>query len=160
MTKTQNQKNCEINLISALLRLIQRNVPALVIWNHKGSVKHVGSQGLSEWFTSLDNLTQSNLRTKMVEDVINISEHGEELVVDCENVPDQVKASGVYKNIIESPGHHPSGIDLLPYPLHLMNKKEMIKYLSKMIRAEADVCEKKIMYGSGDFVPSFWLEGD
>ena len=47
----------------------------------------------------------------MVEDVINISEHGEELVVDCENVPDQVKASGVYKNIIESPGHHPSGIE-------------------------------------------------
>ena len=160
MTKTQNKKGCEISLISALLRLIKRNVPALLIWSHKGTVKQVGSQCLSEWFNGLDDATLNNLRTKMVEDVINISEKQEDLLVDCDDVPDKVKASSVYKNIIQSPGRDPSGVDLLPYPLHLMSKKDMMTYLSKMIRDEAGVSRKKTVYGSSDFVPSFWLEGD
>ena len=77
MTKKQNRKNCEINAISALIKLIQKNVPALLIWDHKGHVKRMGSKSLSQWFDGLENQVRKNLQTRMVEDVVNISDKSE-----------------------------------------------------------------------------------
>ena len=161
MTKTQNIKTCEINVISALLRLLKKNVPALVIWNYKGSVKHIGSEHLTDWFKNLDETTAKALKTKMVEDVINIGKNREHLVMDSEDVPDQLKATSLYKNLTEeSHVQHPSGIPLLPYPLLLMSRKDLITYITRMMRREAEACQKKLVFGSNNFIPSCWMESD
>ena len=159
MTKKQNKKNCEINAISVLLKLIQKNVPALLIWDHKGHVKHMGSKSLSDWLDGLDNQFLKNLQSRMVEDVINISDKTEQLVINPDDVPDHVRASSLYITLMNPPIHS-SGIPLLPYPLKYMSKKEMIKYLSEMMRSEAAESQKKVVYGSQNFVPGFWLEAD
>ena len=159
MTKKQNKKNCEINAISALLKLIQKNVPALLIWDHKGHVKHMGSKSLSDWFDGLDNQLLKNLQSRMVEDVINISDKTEQLMINPEDVPDHVRASSLYITLM-TPQIHTSGIPLLPFPLEYMSKKEMIKYLSEIMRSEAAESQKKVVYGSQNFVPGFWLEAD
>ena len=159
MTKKQNKKNCEINAISALLKLVQKNVPALLIWDHKGHVKHMGSMSLSQWFDELDEQEHKNLQSRMVEDVINISEKGEQLVINPDDVPDHIRASSLYLELM-NPAIHSSGVPLLPFPLQYMSKKEMISYLSEIIRAEAAESQTKVVYGSQNFVPKFWLEAD
>ena len=157
MTKTQNRRQCEQNMICSLLKLLKKNIPGLLLWEHKGQLRHLGSTAMSKWFEELDEDIKKNIQEMMVEDTINISENKETLLNYPDTIPDTIRASSLYSNIT-SPPVHSSGVPLLPFPLEYLSKKELVKYLSTLIRSEAKIKEKKVVFGSSDFVPSFWME--
>ena len=133
MTKTQNRRQCEQNMICSLLKLLKKNIPGLLLWEHKGQLRHLGSTAMSKWFEELDEDIKKNIQEMMVEDTINISENKETLLNYPDTIPDTIRASSLYSNIT-SPPVHSSGVPLLPFPLEYLSKKELVKYLSTLIR--------------------------
>eukprot|EP00092_Neocalanus_flemingeri_P008314 GFUD01008964.1.p1 GENE.GFUD01008964.1~~GFUD01008964.1.p1 ORF type:complete len:627 (+),score=139.19 GFUD01008964.1:53-1933(+) len=157
MTKKQNKENGQVNLVSAMLALLQKNVPVLSFWEHKGELKHLGPSFMADWFNNLDDVLKENLKASMAMDMINISNDSESLSINPNNVPEKVRASAIYKTLVND-NTHPSGTPYLPYPLSLMSKKEKAKYLCSIITSEAKDQKKKMIYGAENFRPSFWLE--
>ena len=157
MTKKQNEEVSGVNLVSAILRLLDKNVPVLAFWVHKGELKKLGTQLMSDWFDELDDVEKHNLKSSMVQDMINLSNNRDPLLNE-DDVPVKVRASSIYKSLTDPV--HPSGTPLLPFPLTLMSKKEMAKYISDMIRSDAKDHQKTVVYGSENYRPSFWLEED
>ena len=158
MTKTQNALKGGENLVAAVLRCLDKNIPVLMVWEFKGQLIHLGSSAMSGWFDSLDDALKEDLRMKMVGDVKNLMNGMEELLVNEEHISDKVKASCIYKSLT-NPGH-PSGIPLLPFPLEYMNKKEKAKYVCELIQSEATRKKIRLKYGEESCRPSFWLEED
>ena len=158
MTKTQNAVKSAEHLVSAVMRLMDKNIPVLVFWEHKGHLKNLGSTAMSKWFADLEDNVKKDLRTQMVTDLQSLINGTEELLDQNENLPDKVKASCVYKSVTNPA--HPSGVPLLPFPLAVMNKKEKGKYLCDLIRSEARDKKLKFQYGDQGSRPSFWLEED
>ena len=158
MTKKQNKTICGENLVTAILKMLHKNVPVLTFWEHKGELIHLGSSSMSKWFDDFEDVIKQDLRSRMVSDIVNLSNNTEELLVDHENVPDKVRASCLYKSLTNHV--HPSGTQPLPFPLSLMSKKEKSKYLCDLIRAEAKERKTKLVYGSEICRPSFWLEDE
>ena len=156
MTKTQNAVKSAEHLVAAVMRLMDKNIPVLVFWEHKGQLKNLGTSAMSKWFADLDDIVKTNLTNQMVLDLQSLIEGNEELLDNNENVPDKVKASCVYKSVTNPV--HPSGVPLLPFPLSLMNKKEKCKFLCDVIRSEAKEKKVKFQYGEESCKPSFWLE--
>ena len=156
MTKKQNKDNCVVNFVSSLLSLLQKNVPVLALWEQKGELKHLGTTEMSDWFEKLDVDTKQRLKSSMVEDMINLTNNNEDLKLNPGNIPDHVRASSLYKSLI----NHPSEMPTLPFPLSVMSKKEKSKYLCDLIASEAKDKKIKVVYGSEICKPSFWLEDD
>ena len=158
MTKTQNAVKSAEHLVSAVMRLMDKNIPVLVFWEHKGHLKKLGSTAMSKWFADLEDNVKKDLRNQKVSDLQSLINGTEELLDQNENLPDKVKASCVYKSVTNPA--HPSGVPLLPFPLAVMNKKEKGKYLCDLIRSEARDNKLKFQYGDQGSRPSFWLEED
>ena len=150
MTKRQNIVRCEKKAISSVENLRQKNIPALLIWSHKGRIVSHGSKELSAWLNGICNLDKKNLNDKMCSEILNW---------DAVEKADKSSVNKIYSSIVDSSGlSHPSGIKLLPFPLELMSKKQKLVYVSTAIREEAKINNIKVVYGSTDYVPSFWLE--
>ena len=62
-------------MICSLLKLLKKNIPGLLLWEHKGQLRYIGSTAMSKWFEELDDEKKKNCQEKMVEDSINISEN-------------------------------------------------------------------------------------
>ena len=70
MTKSQNRIKSEKNAIAASHKLSQNNIPNLLIWSHKGEIKHVGSSALSSWFEELSEQNICALKKKLTDDIV------------------------------------------------------------------------------------------
>ena len=158
----EKRENAELNFISAGIGLIQQNVPAVAIWKHNGTVHHVGSCKMSEWFKNLDSETKENLNTALKGDELNIIENNEPLLNNNPELGDREKAEKIVMSLPMGDNFHPSGLQLLPYPLDLINKREKLKYLSDRMIQEAKTRTSKltvkIAYGEDESRPSFWIE--
>ena len=115
MTRTQNKENCEKNLIFAVLKLLKRNVSTLVMWEHKGKLKHFGSSSMCEWYRELDDDTTQNLTSKMVEDMLMDNQLGQDLLLlNLDEVPEDEKVSAIYQSLTIHP-MHPQGSQVGPF---------------------------------------------
>ena len=61
MGKKDIKANCEVNLITWILRLLGKNTPVLALWQHKGELKKIGSKNMSSWFDNLDDGARQTL---------------------------------------------------------------------------------------------------
>ena len=157
MTKKQNKKSCCLNLVTAVIKLMKKNVPSLTFFEFKGELKLVGSCSMSRWFKDLSEDLKEDLRLRMVSDIVNISDKGEELLINTENVPETVSATNLFKSLTEAV-HPASGVRPLPFPLSLMSKKEKGRYVNHLIKADSKEKKAKIEYGAENCRPEFWLE--
>ena len=158
MGKKKNKSNSEVNLIASVLRLQQKNVPALMIWQHQGELKKFGTGQMSKWYDDLDLVTKQSLSSCMVTDMKNLStgSEEEELLMNDENISYKVRASAIYSSLVKKPSGE--GLPRLPFPLSLMSKKQKVQYICNRIAAEAKVMDVKVVYGCDGWKPSFWLE--
>ena len=106
----EKRENAELNFISAGIGLIQQNVPAVAIWQHNGTVHHVGSCKMSEWFKNLDSETKENLNTALKGDKLNIIENNEPLLNNNPELGDREKAEKIVMSLPMSDNFHPSGL--------------------------------------------------
>ena len=157
MTKRQNKKSCCVNLVTAVMRLLKKNVPSLTFFEHKGELKFVGSHSMSKWFTDLNEDLKEDLRLRMVSDIVNLNDKGEGLLINTENVPEKVSATNLFKSLTETV-HTASGAKHLPYPLSLMSSKEKRRYVHHLMQAEAREKKVKIDFGAENCRPELWLE--
>ena len=158
MGRKEKREKAEIHLISGCLRLISKNVPALIVWQHKGQLKKFGTSNMAEWFDNLDEDTKLQLSSDMVLDMKNLVGKEEELIQNPENFPLSARASSIFKSLTNP--SHASGLPELPFPLTLMSKKQKVKYLSDQIASEAKKDKARVVYGSENWRPSLWLESD
>ena len=156
MGMTAIKENCEINLITWILRLLGRNTPVLAFWQHNGELKKIGTKQMIEWFEELNDEAKERLESSMVSDMVRLSEKEEELLVNPENVSVKTQARAIFKSMTTSP--HPSGVPELPFPLSVMSQKMKTKYISNQIASEAKKDRVRLVYGGDDWRPSFWLE--
>ena len=156
MTNKQNKNKSSVNLVDAVLRLLGKNVPTLAIWESKGELVWLGSADMSKWLTDLDDDLKEDLRSKLVSDMVKLSNNEEELLANVDHVPVKTRASLIFKSLTKA--KHSSGTQLLPFPLSLSNKRQKLKYISDLIRLESKEKKVKLVYGSEECKPSFWLE--
>ena len=157
MVKNEEKDNAEINLVSCILRLINKKVPILAFWQHKGELKKIGTSNMDQWFEELDDETKNQLRTSMGKDLFSLGDGTEDHALNPESIPLKVRASRIYRSMTTSTMHH-SGIPELPFPLSLMSQKEKSEYIRDLIRAEAKRDKARVIYGYEEWRPSFWLE--
>lgn len=153
MTKNQNKVNCEKNLIEASVRLITKNVPLLVVFQHKGVLMHYGTKEMCGWFNDIGESMKDDLKNRMIADMVQLVDGSQKIVLDGETIDDRVH--NIY-NGLNNP--HPSGLPLLPFPLHLMSMSNKREYVSKLIRLELDSKKIQLEYGNLSSKPSFWRD--
>ena len=122
MGKNKYKAECEVSLIASVLRLQQKNVPALMIWQHQGELKKFGTGQMSKWYDDLDPAAKQSLSSCMVTDMKNLSTGSEdELVMNDENLSYKVRASAIYSSLVKNQSG--DRLPRLPFPLSWMNKK-------------------------------------
>ena len=156
MVKKQRKEKAEVNVIKNILRLIKNHVPVLFLWMNKGELKKIGSHNMLDWFESLKDESKEQLSAEMVRDLMGLNNNTEELLHNPDNVPVSARASTLYKSVTEVA--HSSGIAELPWPLTLMSKKQLVKYVSDLCANEAKKDGARLIYGGEEWRPSFWLE--
>jgi len=153
MGKSQVEIECQVKLINAALRLLDKNIPVLVFWQHDGELRKIGSKKMSDWYDDLESETKAALANEMVKDMIRLNDREEDLISNPDDIPFQDRACALLKSL-----SNPTGIPELPCPLSLMSQKEKTKYLSDMISVEAKKDKVKLVFGSSEWRPSFWQE--
>ena len=143
-------------MINAVLRLLDKNIPVLVFWQHNGELKKIGSKKMSDWYDSLESETRLALASEMVKDMIRLNDGEEDLISNPDDIPFQDRACALFKSLTNPTNQ--SGIPELPCPLSLMSQKEKAKYISDMVSSEAKKDKFKLMFGSEEWRPSFWQE--
>ena len=156
MVNKQRKSKAEVNVIGDILRLIKKNVPVLFLWMHKGELKKIGTHNMLDWFESLPENSKKQLSSDMVRDLMAMNNQTEELLLNPDNIPASARASTLYKSVTEVA--HSSGIPELPWPLTLMSKKQLVKYVSDLCADEAKKDGARLIYGGEVWRPSFWLE--
>ena len=156
MVKKQRKEKAELNVIGNILRLIRNNVPVLFLWMNRGELKKIGTHNMLEWFESLQDESKEQLSAEMVRDLMGLNNNTEDLLLNPDNVPVKARASTLYKSVTQV--SHSSGIPQLPWPLTLMSKKQLVKYVSDLCANEAKQDGARLIYGGEDWRPSFWLE--
>ena len=82
MTKNQNKVNCEKNLIEASVRLITKNVPLLVVFQHKGVLMHYGTKEMCGWFNDIGESMKDDLKNRMIADMVQLVDGSQKIVLD------------------------------------------------------------------------------
>ena len=136
--------------------LLKKNTPNLFIWSQKGEIKHIGTPALCSWFEQLSKEEMCALNKKMTDDVVQFRTGSNSTDENNGGVDDNA-IDAAYAKVMDS-NFHSSGIPLLPCSLNAMSQKEKVSYISAMIRSEAKSKNSKVIYGSLELIPSFWLE--
>ena len=84
--------------MDAVLRLLGKNVPTLAIWESKGELVWLGSAEMSKWLTDLDDGLKEDLRSRMVSDMVKLSNNEEELLTNVDHVPVKTRAPLIFKS--------------------------------------------------------------
>ena len=133
--------------------MITKNVPMLVVFEHKGVLMHYGTKEMCGWFNDTGETMKDDVKNRMIADMVQLVDGSQKLVLDGETIDDRVH--NIY-NGLKNP--HPSGLPLLPFPLHLMSMRDKREYVSKLIRLELDSKKIQLEYGNISSKPSFWRD--
>ena len=155
-------KNAELSLVKSVLRVAHKNVPVLVLWQHNGELTELGTGKMADWFKNhVDENTKDQLKVNMVEGMVNLSDKSDHLILNEKSFPLTAKASSIFKSLGNTSSESAlTGIPKLCFPLSLMSKKQILKFISSQIASEARKDQVRVLYGSEEWRPSFWLEND
>ena len=84
--------NAVISLVSCILRLVDKNVPILAIWQDGGKMKKIGSSNMVNWCEKLDDETKKQLESSIQEDSNDLIDDKEILCLNHENDSVKVRA--------------------------------------------------------------------
>ena len=73
MGKKKRKDKSQVNVITAVLRLLKKKMPALLVWQSKGRVMKIGSENLCKWYDELEPGLKSDLRGRMVQDIVSMN---------------------------------------------------------------------------------------
>ena len=150
--RKNRRERCQLKLISGVLKMINKKVPIMLLWQNKGEIQKIGTRNMLNWYDGLDEEVKQGLRSCMVEDIIRLNQNKEEMA-EKDKSKESEKAALILKSL--SPA---SELSCLPFPLSLMNKKQKTKFLSERIFVEAGIAGVPVVYGSPFWRPSFWQE--
>ena len=156
MGSKENKVNCVLKFITALLKLLDKNIPVLAFWQHNGELKKIGTGKMSKWFDNFDDKTKESLSVAMFDDMLTLNNNEESLIVQLAELPQVDRASALLKSLTNFTRE--SGIPMLPFPLSLMSQKEKMKYVGDLIGSEAKKDKVHLKFGDENWRPSFWQE--